>query len=331
MIWKRVLELSRYLTLRKQQVNRIISRDNKSFGHRFRIAFNRDKYLYLMFLLPLMYYLIFHYASIYGVVIAFKEYNIKKGILGSPWAGFKYIEKFIFDKYFWQVFKNTILINVLNLCWSFPVPIILALSLNEVKNYRYKKLVQTVSYLPHFLSTDVIVGMLAAFLNVDGVVNRLLENFGLGPYRFMLEAKYFRSVYIGSNIWQNAGWSSIIYLAALSAIDPQLYEAARIDGANRWHQMLHVTLPGIAPTITILFILETGRIMDVSFQKILLLMNGTNMPVADVIQTYVYRRGIGEADFSYATGVGLFQSVIALAFVSFSNAFSKRVSDTWLW
>lgn len=297
----------------------------------FRKAFARDKYLYLMFLLPFLFYLIFHYMPMYGITLAFKDYSIKQGIWGSDWVGLKYIEKFIGDPYFWQVFKNTIVLNVYNLFWSFPVPIILALMLNEVTHTKFKKMVQTISYLPHFLSVVVVVGMLNTFLSSNGVINEFLGIFGLGPYRFLAEPKYFRTVYIASGIWQSAGWGSIIYLSALSAVEQELYEAAQIDGANRWQQMLHVTLPGIAPTITIMFILETGNIMNVSFQKILLLMTSSNQVISDVISTYVYRIGIQDANFSYATGIGLFQSLVALIFVTTANFISRRVGETSLW
>ena len=297
----------------------------------FQKAFYRDKYLYLMFLLPFLFYALFHYLPMYGITLAFKDYNIKKGIWGSTWVGMKYINKFITDPYFWQVFRNTIVINIFNLFWSFPVPIILALMLNEVTNTKFKKMVQTISYLPHFLSVVVVVGMLNTFLSSNGIINQMLGAFGMGPYKFLLEAKYFRTVYIASGIWQSAGWGSIIYLSALSAVEAELYEAAQIDGASRWKQMLHVTLPGIAPTITIMFILETGNIMNVSFQKILLLMNGTNQSVADVISTYVYRQGIQNANFSYGPGIGLFQSLVALIFVTTANFISRRVGETSLW
>jgi putative aldouronate transport system permease protein len=301
------------------------------FKRRFSRAFARDKYLYLMFLLPFLFYAIFHYAPIYGITIAFKDFRIKQGILGSDWVGFKYIQQFLQDEYFWMVFRNTLVINIYNLLWSFPVPIILALMLNEMKNQKFKSITQTMSYLPHFLSVVVIVGMLTTFLSSDGLLNQITQRFGMGTFAFLTEERFFRTIYIASGIWQNAGWGSIIYLASLASVDPELYEAARIDGAGRWKQALYVTLPGIAPTITIMLILETGRIMNVSFQKILLLMNGSNMLVADVISTFVFRRGIADADFSYATGVGLFQSLIALVFVIGCNAISRRVSETSLW
>jgi putative aldouronate transport system permease protein len=240
-----------------------------------------------MFLPPFFFYIVFHYAPMYGVLVAFKQFSIKKGIIGSEWAGLRYVKQFLADPYFWLVFKNTLVINVYNLLWSFPAPIILALLLNELRWKRIKSYTQTISYLPHFLSTVVVVGMLTSFLSSNGIINQALGAFGLGPYAFLTDARFFRSVYIASGIWQGAGWGSIIYLAALSMVDPELYEAAIIDGAGRWKRMVHVTLPGIAPTITIMLILETGRIMNVAFQKILLLMNGPNMLVSDVISTFV--------------------------------------------
>ena len=290
-----------------------------------------DRYLYIMFFLPFLYYVIFHYAPIYGITLAFKEFDISKGIMGSPWVGLKYVKQFIGDPYFWQVVRNTVLISLQNLIVNFPASVILALMLNELRFPRFKKLVQTVSYLPHFISVVVVCGMLVSFLSSDGIVNQIVRFFGGETKAFLTQPKYFVPIYVLSNVWQSAGWGSIIYLAALSTVNIQLYEAAIIDGANRWQQLLHVTLPGIMPTVCIMFILETGRIMEVSFQKILLLLNGSNMQVADVISTYIYRRGIIGADFSYSTGVGLFQSVIALMLILTTNAITRKLSETSLW
>ncbi|HAN44130.1 MAG TPA: sugar ABC transporter permease [Ruminococcaceae bacterium] len=298
---------------------------------RFLKAANNDKYLYLMFLPPLIYYIVFHYVPIYGITLAFKEFDIVKGIMGSPWVGLKYVKQFIFDPYFWQVVKNTLTLSITNLVLSFPVSIILALMLNELRAQRFKKLVQTVSYLPHFISVVVVCGMIVSFLSSDGIVNQIITWFGGNPKQFLTDPRYFTGIYVISNIWQGAGWGSIIYLSALSAIDVQLYEVSTIDGANRWQQLLNVTLPGIMPTICIMFILETGKIMEVSFQKILLLLNGSNMQVADVISTYVYRRGIIGADFSYSAGVGLFQSLIALILILSTNAIVRKLNQTSLW
>ena len=243
----------------------------------------------------------------------------------------KYVLQVVGDPYFWTVFKNTIVLNVVNLAITFPAPIILALLLNEVASNRYKRVVQTVTYLPHFLSTVVVVGMMNTMFSSSGIVNELLGKIGLGPFAFLNDAQYFRPMYIGSNIWQNIGWDSIIFLAALSGLDQALYEAARIDGAGRWKQTIHITIPGILPTIVIMLILAMGKIMNVSYQKILLMMTGSNQSVSDVISTYVYRRGITKADFSYATAVGLFQSLVSLVFVTATNWISRRTTETSLW
>ena len=301
---------------------------------RFRRALIRDRWLYLIMILPCLYYLLFHYYPMYGVTLAFKQYKPKLGIIGSPWAsqhGMKYILQVVQDPYFWTVFKNTIVLNVVNLAITFPAPIILALLLNEVASNRYKRVVQTVTYLPHFLSTVVVVGLMNTMFSSSGIVNELLGKIGLGPFAFLNDAQYFRPMYIGSNIWQNIGWDSIIFLAALSGLDQALYEAARIDGAGRWKQTIHITIPGILPTIVIMLILAMGKIMNVSYQKILLMMTGSNQSVSDVISTYVYRRGITKADFSYATAVGLFQSLVSLVFVTTTNWISRRTTETSLW
>ena len=285
-------------------------------------------------LLPFVYYVLFCYYPMYGVTLAFKQYKPKLGIIGSPWAsnnGMKYVLQVVRDPYFWTVFRNTIILNIENLIITFPAPIILALMLNEVAHARYKRIVQTVTYLPHFPSTVVVVGMMNSMFNSSGIVNQIIASMGMEKINFLNDAQYFRPMYIGSNIWQSVGWDTIIFLSALSGLDMQLYEAAKIDGAGRWKQTLHVTIPGILPTIIIMLILAMGRIMNVSYQKILLMMTGTNQSVSDVISTYVYRRGITKADFSYATAVNLFQSLVSLLFVSVTNWISRRTSETSLW
>ena len=306
----------------------------QSLKRRFLRAFQRDKWLYLIMLLPFVYYVLFCYYPMYGVTLAFKQYKPKLGIIGSPWAsnnGMKYVLQVVRDPYFWTVFRNTIILNIENLIITFPAPIILALMLNEVAHARYKRIVQTVTYLPHFLSTVVVVGMMNSMFNSSGIVNQIIASMGMDKINFLNDAQYFRPMYIGSNIWQSVGWDTIIFLSALSGLDMQLYEAAKIDGAGRWKQTLHVTIPGILPTIIIMLILAMGRIMNVSYQKILLMMTGTNQSVSDVISTYVYRRGITKADFSYATAVNLFQSLVSLLFVSVTNWISRRTSETSLW
>ena len=226
----------------------------RSLAARMYRAFKRDRYLYLIMLLPAAYYLLFCYYPMYGVTLAFKNFKPKLGILHSPWAsqnGMKYMRMIVEDSYFWLVFKNTITLNLINLCITFPAPIILALLLNELGSQRYKKLVQTVTYLPHFLSVVVVVGMMSDMFNSTGIVNSALKALGFNTVPFLTSASAFRPMYIGSNLWQNVGWESIIFLAALSGLDMELYEAARIDGAGRWKQTLHVTIPGILPTIII--------------------------------------------------------------------------------
>ena len=306
----------------------------KTLGRRIYKAFLRDRWLYLIMLIPAVYYVLFHYYPMYGVTIAFKQYKPKLGIIGSPWAsqnGMKYILQVVKDPYFWTVFKNTIVLNLVNLLITFPAPIVLALLLNEVSSARYKRVVQTITYLPHFLSTVVVVGMMKTMFNSTGIVNEIIYSLGFEKIAFLNDAAYFRPMYIGSNIWQNIGWDSIIFLSALSGLDMELYEAARIDGAGRWKQTLHITIPGILPTIIIMLILAMGRILNVSYQKILLMMTGSNQSVSDVISTYVYRRGITKADFSYATAVNLFQSLVSLLFVGVTNWISRRTSETSLW
>lgn len=315
-------------------VTPVLKQPGNSLWVRFRKALIRDRWLYLIMLLPAVYYVMFCYYPMYGVTIAFKQYKPKLGILGSPWAsqhGMKYILQVVNDPYFWTVFKNTIVLNLINLLLTFPAPIILALLLNEITSAHYKRLVQTITYLPHFLSTVVVVGMMNSMFNSTGIVNEILSSMGFDKIAFLNDAQYFRPMYIGSNIWQNVGWDSIIFLSALSGLDMNLYEAARIDGAGRWKQTIHITIPGILPTIIIMLILAMGKIMNVSYQKVLLMMTGSNQSVSDVISTYVYRRGITKADFSYATAVNLFQSLISLLFVGVTNWISRKTSETSLW
>lgn len=291
----------------------------------------KSKYLYLIFLLPFLYYVIFHYAPMYGILVAFKDYNIVRGVFGSPWVGLKHFEKFLLDPYFWKLVRNTLLLNLYSLLWGFPVPIILAFALNEVRHMRFKKLVQTVSYLPHFISTVVICGMLTNFLSSTGIINQIVQAFGGKTVQFLLMPQYFRTIYIASGIWQTAGWSSIVYLAALTNVDQEILEAAMIDGANRWQRIRNVTLPSIMPTISIMLIMQLGRLLDLGYEKILLLYNGSTYETADVISTFVYRRGLLGGDFSYGTAVGLFQSVVGLILLVTANKVSKRLSETSLW
>jgi len=291
----------------------------------------RSKYLYMMFFLPFMYFLVFHYIPMFGNVIAFQNYNVVTGFIKSPFVGVAHFKEFLTDPYFWKLLRNTLLLNVYGAVFSFPAPIVLALLLNELRLQLFRRFVQSVAYLPHFLSTVVVSGMIVNYLAYDGVVNRIIEHLGGEQIQFMNDPSWFRTIYIVSDIWQQVGWGTIIYLAALTGIDPQLYEAARMDGAGRFKQIRHVALPGIVPVITILFLLNIGNFLTVGYEKILLLYNGSTYETADVIQTFVYRRGLLGSDLSFASAVGMFQSVVAFILVVGANRLTKRLGGTALW
>src|SRR5690554_119916 len=261
---------------------------------------SRNKTLYYIFLLPFVYFLVFHYAPMFGNLMAFEDYSITKGVFNSPWAGTKYFKEFLFDSYFWQVVRNTLLINFYSLIFYFPAPIIFAILLNEINHIFFKRFTQTIMYIPHFLSTVVVAGMLVNFLSIDGLINEAVKWFGGEGQTFMALPEWFRTIYISSEVWQNLGWSSIIYIAALTSIDPQLYEAATVDGANRWHKIYHITLPGISTVVTIMLLLTIGNMLSIGFEKVLLLYSGPTYATADVIQTFIYRRGLVDSDFSFA-------------------------------
>lgn len=298
-----------------------------------RLARNIQKYriVYLMALPVLAYYILFHYAPMYGASIAFKHYIPSRGIQASAWVGLKHFDSFFHSYYFERLIRNTLLISLYSIAFGFPAPILLALLLNEVKSSWYKRTVQTITYLPHFLSMTVICGMILNFFASSGAVNSILTALGGEKRAFLLDPSYFRSIYIGSDIWQGVGWGSIVYLAALSGIDPALYEAARIDGANRFHQAVHITIPGILPTIVVLFILRVGSMMNVGHEKIILLYNDMIMETSDVISTFVYRKGLLDANYSYSAAVGLFNSAINFGLVVLTNALSRAVKQTTLW
>jgi putative aldouronate transport system permease protein len=291
----------------------------------------KNKFIYLMAVPAILYYVVYHYWPMYGAVIAFKNFNPADGILGSPWVGFKNFKSFFQGVYFFRILKNTLLINVYDLLWGFPAPIILALLMNEIKNNIFKRTVQTVTYLPHFISIMVICGIIIDFTSQNGLVNSIIGFFGGKQSNLLMKPELFRPIFVGTNIWQGVGWGSIIYLAALSGIDSELYEASKIDGANRWKQLIHVTIPGILPTIVILLILRMGQMMNVGFEKVMLLYNPNTYVTADVISTFVYRKGIIEANFSYSTAVGLFNSVINFVLLVVSNKLSRLFSETSLW
>jgi len=293
--------------------------------------FRKNRIIYLLALLGIAYYVIFNYWPMYGAIIAFKTYKPSLGIWGSPWIGLDNFISFFKSVYFVRLVRNTVTISVLELIFSFPAPIILALLLNEIRSRYFKQFVQTVTYIPHFISIIVVCGMIMDFFSYNGLINNIIVALGGKPTIFLLDPKYFRPIYVGSGIWQSVGWGTIIYLAALSNIDMELYDAAMVDGAGRLRQAWHVTLPGIIPTIMILLILRIGNLMSVGYEKILLLYNANTYETADVISTYVYRRGLLNGDYSFASAVGLFNSVINFSLLLFSNKLSGKLTESSLW
>lgn len=288
--------------------------------------------LYLMLLLPMAWYVIFMYGPMYGLQIAFKDYLPTSGFWGSAWVGFEHFERFFNSFYFWRLIENTVTIQLFSLLLGFPIPILLALLINEIRAKKFQKILQNITYIPHFISVVVVVGMLSLFLDPDnGIVNIALSHLGIDPVAFMQKPEWFKSIFIGSNIWQSMGWQSIIYVAALSGVDPQLYEAARVDGATRLQRVIHVSIPAILPTIIILLILDIGHFMDIGFQKILLMQNDLNMSSSDVIATFTYRKGILEGDYSYTTAIGLFNAVINFILLILINQLARKKAETSLW
>ena len=287
---------------------------------------------YAMMALPVAYLVIFHYLPMAGIVLAFQDYKIGRGVLGSDWVGFKWFIQFFESFYFWRLMRNTLLLSFYSIVFGFPVPIIFALMLNEMKVLPLKRVVQTVSYLPHFISLVIIVGMLVTFLSPNnGIVNIVIKSLGGEPVNFLGLQSWFRPLYIGSGIWQHFGFSSIIYLAAIAGISQELYDAAEVDGASRIQRIRFVTIPGMAPTIIILLILNLGRALVVDFEKVLLMYTPATYEVADVIATYVYRRGIIDSKYGFASAVGLFSNVINLIFLVIFNRLARRYTDTSLW
>nr|WP_213007773.1 ABC transporter permease subunit [Actinoplanes toevensis] len=297
----------------------------------WRAALRRDWQLYSLAVLPLLFFVVFRYLPMLGNVIAFRRYSPGGDLFGEYWVGLRYFKMFLNDPSFWQVFTNTLIIGGLTLLFCFPLPIVLALLLNEVRTRWLKGFVQTISYLPHFLSIVVVAGIVLQVVSVDGVVNQGLRAVGHDAISFIQEPGWFRTIYVSSEVWQTVGWGTILYLAALTTIDDDLYQAARVDGANRWRQTWHVTLPGIRPTMMTLLVLNIGTFLAVGFEKILLLANPLTYPTADVISTYLYRVGIVSGSFSYAAAIGLFESVIGLTLVLGANRLSRRLVGTSLW
>lgn len=288
--------------------------------------------LYLLLAPAILYFLVFHYGPMYGVQIAFKDYLPSLGIADSPWAGFKHFNRFFHSYYFKDLITNTIEISLYELVIGFPAPIILALLFNELKNGPFKQFAQTVTYAPHFISTVVIVGMLVAFLSPStGLINHLLASMGKERIAFLEEAEWFKTIYVLSGVWQNTGWNTIIYMAALSGINPQLYEAASIDGANRWEKLCYINLPALIPTMVILLILNFGSIMAMNYEKILLMQNSLNISESNVIATFTYKQGLLDGNYSYASAIGLFNAVINATLLIIVNKFSQKLSRISIW
>lgn len=274
---------------------------------------------------------LFSYLPMYAVLIAFQKYNPVKGVWGGEWVGLKYFKMFLANPFMGRLLKNTLLLGIFAFLWSFPAPIILALLLDQISNSKFKRVVQTISYLPYFLSAVVLIGIVQEFFSIGGIVNSIRMSMGLEEIAYMAKPQYFRSLYIGSGIWQGIGWGSIIYLAALSNVDTQLYEAALIDGANRWQRVRYVAWPTILPTITIQIIFSVSGILGSDFQKIILMYSETTYEVADVINTYVYREGILGGRFEYTTAVGLMMNLVSFVLLFAANKISGKLSETSLW
>jgi len=313
-----------------------VKRDSKAVAHReslgvtLRRDFIRHRGIYLMFIPVIVYFVLFHYMPLYGAQIAFKDYTPSRGIEASRWVGMKHFNSFFNGLYFTRLLRNTLLLSLFQLLFGFPAPIILALLMNELRWKPFKKFVQSVTYMPYFISLMVVCSLIINFTSMNGLINDIIVFFGGERTSLLLDPKYYRTIHVASGVWQNMGWNSIVYMAALSAIDQQLYEAAIIDGADRWQQTLHVTIPGLAPTIVIMLIMRMGQIMNVGFEKVILLYNQATYETADVISSFVYRKGLQEASYSFSAAVGLFNSVVNTVLLVGANSISRKLNETSL-
>lgn len=288
--------------------------------------------LYLLMVPGILFFIIYKYVPMWGIIIAFQDYSVFAGIKGSEWVGLKHFERMFQAEEFYRIFSNTLLISLYKLFWGFPAPIIVALMLNELRHMLYKRTIQTIIYLPHFLSWVIVGGIMMNLLSPStGIINTFIQFLGFEPIYFIADDSWFRTVLVTSDLWKSVGWGTILYLAALAGINPQLYEAARVDGANKWQQTWHITLPSLLPTIVILFILQMGNILEVGFEQVFILLNPLVYNVGDVFETYVYRVGVTQGQFSYTTAVGLFKSVIALIMVVMANRIAKKLGQNGLW
>ena len=284
-----------------------------------------------MLLLPVIYFAVFKIAPIFGLQIAFRNFRVRKGIWGSEWVGLKHFVQYMSEPHFWTLVANTLILGFETILFTFPAPIILALLLNEIRSKRAQNLIQNIVYLPHFISTVVIASMVTTFLAGDGLINQLVMGLGGQRYLYMQDPDWFRPIYLISGVWQTMGWNAIIYIAALTGVDQQLYEAAIVDGAGRWKQTVHITLPSIMPTISIMLIMAVGRVMNVSFEKILLLQNPLTYDTSDVISTYVYRIGLSGGQYSYSTAIDMFSTVTNFALLLVTNQICRKLGETSLW
>lgn len=305
--------------------------DKKAFRARTWKQIKKNKMVYLMVLPVILYYILFHYKPMYGIIIAFQNYSPRKGVLGSEWVGLQHFKDFFGGYYFLRLLGNTLKLSFATLLIGFPIPIILALLINELRSKKFSKAVQTITYMPHFVSMVVLCSMVRQFVGSSGFITHFFTLFGYDGSNMLSKGELWIPLYVISNIWQGAGWGSIVYLAALTGIDSELYDAARVDGANRWKQTVHVTFPSILPTIIIMLIMRVGQIMGVGYEKTILLYNEGIYEVADIISTYVYRMGLISREFSFSTAVGLFNSVVNFILVILANQISKKTTETSLW
>lgn len=313
-------------------LNENVRREPIVMGKRVQKVLKRDWQLLVLCALPVLYFIIFHYIPMYGVQIAFKDFKATDGIWGSAWVGFKHFRRFFASSQFVSLIKNTLGLSLLQILLGFPVPIILAIMLNQVKNQRFRKFAQSILYCPHFISIVVLAGMLYIFLSPrNGIVNTIIKMLGGEAIFFLGEAKYFKLTFVISGIWQNAGWSAIIYIAALAGISPDLYEAAQVDGANKWQRIRHIDIPGIMPTIVMMLIMEIGKVMSLGFQKAYLLQNAQNLSASEIISTYIYKVGMLDAQYSYSAAVNLFNNVINIILLVTFNKLAKKLTDNSLW
>lgn len=315
-----------------EQIKRLTAEEfKKKERHRKYRSFINHWQLYVLLIAPMIYVFVFKYMPMYGIQMAFKQYNLSMGIADSPWVGFKWFKMFFSSQQFMRLIGNTLSISVYQLAANFIPPIIIAIALNEMRTPFFKKSVQLVSYMPHFLSVVVICGILQQVLSLNGMVNNIMNNIGLDRVQFLGKPEMFKHIYVWSGVWQNVGYNAIIYIAALAGISQELHEAAKVDGANIWKRIWHVDIPGMMPTAVILLIMNSANILSVGFEKVFLLQNPLNVRASDVISTYVYRLGLVNMEYSLSTAVGLFQSVISLVLLCTANKISAKVSETSLW